>query len=106
MRDLMLSDLVSAARVLRAAPGRDRNALCQRLITQAHYADVFYKKLGYPHPRWGNGALGAAARGHATPRGHDLSDPEFCDCLSVVLAGISAFRKGDWSAQQRDISRV
>ncbi|WP_298836370.1 hypothetical protein [uncultured Roseobacter sp.] len=92
MRAFLLSDLVSTARVLHAVPETERRPLLNRLITQSHYADVFFRKLGYPHPRWGNGALGSAARGYPAGRRCDLTDPEFCDCLLVVLEGIRAFR--------------
>ena len=92
MRAFVLSDLVSTARVLRAVPPDDRADLLGRLVTQAHYADVFFKKLGYAHPRWGNGALGSAARLHPARGPGDLTDPEFCECLVIVLDGIRRFR--------------
>lgn len=85
MRRLRLNDLLTCARALLLHNRSKRQAFCDRIVTEARYADRFTRKLGYAHPRWGNGALDAAARQHPLAAMTGLSDPEFRHCLQVIL---------------------
>ena len=91
MREVHLSDLVAAARVLLAVPARDR--VCAQLLIEAHCADKFVKRLGRPHSEWGNGTLMAAARARLMTPERSFSDAEYTDCFMKSLRGLEQHRR-------------
>ncbi|QFT59662.1 hypothetical protein FIU94_12580 [Sulfitobacter sp. THAF37] len=88
MRAVLLSDLLAAARALRAAPCDRRAVLCARLLREADWADRYVGRLGRLHPLWGNGTLKAAAEARGRGQAAGLDDPEFRLCLQMVLAAL------------------
>lgn len=88
MRAVLLSDVVAAARALRAAPAPRRADLCARLFREADWADRHTRRLGRIHPLWGNGTLlGAAQARRLAPVG-TFNDLEYCACFQMVIAGV------------------
>lgn len=88
MRSLLHGDVSSAARALYAAePGR-RAMLCRCMIGEAEAADRYRARQGRLHPRWGNGSLMAAARGHPLADEPGFDDPEYCRCFMLVLEAL------------------
>jgi len=93
MRRILYTDLSALARALMAAEVERREGLASHIITCAAYADKFTRRLRRPHPRWGDGTLGAAARsfGLAPVRGFD--DLEYCTCFGLALAALGRRRR-------------
>lgn len=85
MRALLASDVSTAARVLYLYPDAMREAVCQRLIRNADWADRYTRRLGRAHPLWGNGTLLAAARAHAVAAEPTFDDVAYCSCFEIVL---------------------
>ncbi|MFD1912126.1 hypothetical protein [Halodurantibacterium flavum] len=92
MRTVLIGDAVAAARALLPLPRASRPAMMARLIDEAHQADCCRKRLGRWHPRFGNGTLMDAASRYPQPREPFLDDPDYLDCLLVVLAALLARR--------------
>ena len=91
MRQVGLSDLDMAARVLLTRPRGDWRAVVAGLIEQAHTADIWRKRTGRAHPNGGTGSLYAQAA--LWPRGaSSVCDPPYCAALSAVLDGLAAWR--------------
>lgn len=91
MRHPGLDDLVAAARVLSGHPPAARAALADRLLAEAHAADQYRKRLGRPHPDWGNGSLMGRALKSAI--GRPLPTRASFQALAVMAAALSRFRR-------------
>ena len=89
MRSLGLIDLLTAARALSAVPRYRWSTLARAMVAEAHEADARRLKSGQGHPKFGNGTLEGAARGHALSEGADLSSPGFREALLAVLLSIN-----------------
>lgn len=61
MRAVLWSDRRAVLRVACAAPPENRRQICQRIFWAADLADRYTRRLGRPHPIWGNGTVLAAA---------------------------------------------
>lgn len=85
MRELRQSDVCCAARALIAVPASARAALCERLFRHAHAADKFTRRLGKPHPKWGNGSLQAAARAYPLQPEPTFGDRDFARAFVMIL---------------------
>lgn len=88
MRQVGLTDIYHAARVLQAVPQAERKDRCAQLLWQAQVADKCVKRLRKLHPLWGDGSLRAAAlaqdsRGAAAPL-----TPELRACMALVLLAL------------------
>ncbi|MFC2967851.1 DUF7742 family protein [Acidimangrovimonas pyrenivorans] len=92
MRQVLPGDLVAAALVLRALPEAERDGALRRLLEEADLADRYRKRLGRPHPDYGNGSLMAAALRHRPGGEPFLSDPAYLDALGRVIAALRARR--------------
>lgn len=92
MRTVSYSDLTVAARALLSVPPSERPKLCSRILCEADWADRYVRKLGRRHPAWGNGTVVAAANSRALAPERSVSDPEYRDCLMIVLQGLSECR--------------
>lgn len=88
----MLADLAATAQLLARWPEADRPAQLDRLLSQTHAADCFSRRLGRPHPQWGNGSL--LARALAEPTSPLPEDHHYWASLSLVAAAIAARRRG------------
>ncbi len=88
MRQILLGDVTAAARALVTAPPGDRARLIRLWLDQAHMAHAFHKRIGRPHPLWGNGSLMARALA-AGPRAEPLpSDPDYLSALRLVIEAL------------------
>ncbi len=90
MRPILHSDVTAAARALMAVPASERKGLCLRLLKEADWADRFTRRLGKPHPFWGNGTLLAAARQHPLKPELTFDDRDYCSAFEMVLAQLLA----------------
>lgn len=88
MRQVLLGDIVSVARVLLAQPRGDWQTCLQTLVGQAHCAHHVSKRLKRPHERWGNGSLSSAALGWPQCREPFCSDPRYLEALLVIAQSL------------------
>ncbi len=88
MRAVLLSDVRTAARALRAVPAPQRAALCARLFLEADWADRHTRRLGRVHPLWGNGTLLAAAGARRLAPPGRFDDAEDCACFQMVVTAL------------------
>lgn len=63
MRTVLSQDILALAGVLMAQPASRRAALADLLIWRAHVAHKIARRLGRPHPDWGNGTLSGVTAG-------------------------------------------
>ncbi|MCE6950327.1 MULTISPECIES: hypothetical protein [Rhodobacterales] len=89
MRTVLLADLLDVAGVLALLPASERPALLARLIDMAHCAHKVSRRLGHPHPLWGNGGLGSAASGLPRMREPVGPDPDHLEALALVALEIA-----------------
>lgn len=61
MRQVLIGDLMAAARVIVPLPAQDRRPVLRRLLAETHAAHLYAKRFGRPHRLWGNGSLMARA---------------------------------------------
>ena len=94
MRPILHGDVVSAARVLLKTPGDARGACLSRMMDEARWADAYRKRTGRAHPCWGDGSLMAAALRRNPAAEPEIEDPEYCQCLVLVLEGLLSRRSG------------
>ena len=89
MRRVLYSDVTAAARAVLSVPPGIRLQACVRMLDQAHCADCYTRRLGRPHPIWGNGTLLGAARAGdmADEPGFDCDD--YCRCIALVVQHIT-----------------
>lgn len=95
MRPVLHGDVVAAACALLARPDAERPVLMQRMLSEAAIADLYRKRLGRPHPIWGNGSLMAAARRRVRAAEPFLDDRDYCACLAMVFEALI-----DWRAER------
>jgi hypothetical protein len=88
VRQVLHGDVVAAARVLCVVPEAARPALLERLLDEAHWADLYRKRTGRAHPVWGDGTLMTAALRRDPPPEPTLSDRRYCGCLVQVLHAV------------------
>jgi len=91
MRAVGLSDLDAAARALLAVPKDRWSVTAERLIQEAHIADLWRKRFGTAHPNGGTGSLYAqAALGQAVSSSQ--CSAQYCSALGVVLCALTRWR--------------
>ena len=90
MRPVMHSDVTAAAWVLLAQPSARWAAQCARLLREADWADRFTRRLGKPHPYWGNGTLLGAAMRHQRAAEPTFDDRRYCSAFEMVLSQLAA----------------
>ena len=96
MRPVLHSDVIAAARAVLAAPVALRASTCARLIQEADWADRFTRRLGKPHPLWGNGTLFAAAQRYKRASEPTFDDPAYCSAFEIVMSLLAREkRRGD-----------
>lgn len=86
MRQILLGDIVSVARVALARPRSDRDQAIVTLLDQAHIAHKVIKRTGRAHRRWGNGSLMAACANWPKVPEPFAGDPEYLEVLRRTLA--------------------
>ncbi|MFT5626597.1 MAG: hypothetical protein ACI9PY_001275 [Ascidiaceihabitans sp.] len=95
MRPVLHSDLTAAARVLLLEPEIKRSEIVSKMMQEAQYADRYTRRLGKPHPQWGNGTLAAAAQKYVMADEPSMDSSEYCKCLTLVLGSLVARRTVD-----------
>ncbi|SOC07716.1 DUF7742 family protein [Rhodobacter maris] len=92
MRPILIDDLLAAAEAALALAPEARAETLVRWLDEAHAADLYRKRLGRVHPRWGLGSLGARAR--CEPRCRPLRpDGARLAALGLVLASVTLWRR-------------
>ncbi|TKD22320.1 hypothetical protein FBT96_06985 [Rhodobacter capsulatus] len=101
MRPILIDDLLIAARALTVVAAPERPARLAQWLREAHWADLYRKRLARAHPRWGNGSLMARALREPARRGLRPDRAEIDD-LAEVIAAVRLWRaRGLSSAGQR-----
>ena len=96
MRPVLHSDVIAAARAVLAAPEALRANICARLLQEADWADRFTRRLGKPHPLWGNGTLLTAAQRYRQVAEPTFDDPAYCSAFEIVVSQLAGQkRRGD-----------
>jgi len=101
MRPVLHGDVVSAARLVYTIPAGERTAALSKLLARAEAADLYRRKHGRAHPRWGDGSLMAVAQRRELPNEPTLRDSDYCRCLSTVFLALAA-----WSERMSDPGRA
>ncbi|MCF2903549.1 hypothetical protein L0666_00980 [Octadecabacter sp. CECT 8868] len=91
MRQVGLTDLDLAARVLLAAPPEAWPDLASTLVEDAHVADLWRKRYATAHPNGGTGSLYAQAALYPRSRIGGCSKP-YCMAMAAVLEALQAWR--------------
>ena len=102
MRPPSHSDLLAAARVLRARPGEMRGWVLSRIIDEAEGAHAWVRREGAAHPVWGDGTLAASAFRRGVPPQFDLGDGEYCRCIARVALAFANPRCNSDSVEPSD----
>ena len=99
MRPILLDDLALAARAVRWLAPPVRHAQLLRWLDQAHWADLYRKRLRKVHPAWGNGSLaGRVLREPLAPRIWP-NDAEIA-ALGTVIAAVREWRQRGFNPTQ------
>lgn len=98
MRPILIDDLLLAARAAGLHPPEMRAGRLAQWLGEAHGADLYRKRLGRMHPRWGNGSL--MARAMAEPLARPLRpDGEEIEVLAQVIAAVLHWRRRNGSGR-------
>lgn len=92
MRPIAPSDISVAARMLLVLPQDQRGRAISTLIAQAEAADRYQKRMGHPHPVWGNGSLEGAARGHTISPPQSYAETDYLTVMARVLTALVEHR--------------
>jgi hypothetical protein len=88
MRDVVLGDVIAAARALRSVRPGLRRFVLTRMCREAASARRHYVLTRRSHRRWGDGSLMTAALRRRPVPEPPLSDPEYRACLILVLQAL------------------
>lgn len=92
MRRCLIGDILAAASVLPAADLLQMQISGARLIAEADAAHRYAKRLGRPHPAWGNGSLMARAMAEPLVHTANFSCPAFLRAFNAIGAALIQFR--------------
>jgi hypothetical protein len=87
MRQVLIGDVVAAARLLCELPRSDWVEAITNVLNRAHIAHKVMKRTGMQHRAWGNGSMLAAVDRPAQPEPF-LSDPKYLAALHHVFGQI------------------
>ena len=94
MRTITHGDVTAVARAIHALPTEAQRHIVLRFLERAHAADLFRKRLGRPHPFWGNGSLMAAVLSDGCIRPEPfLSDTPYLEALALVIDTVLDWRR-------------
>ena len=86
MRPVLIGDVIAVARVIVVLPEEQWSRRVDQLLWRAKVADLYRKRLGKPHPTWGNGGpMAATGAEPKAPTEPFLSDLRWLRALSCVL---------------------
>ena len=88
MRPILLIDLDMAARMLQATAPAQRARRAQQLCLQAHAADKYRKRFGFPHATFGDGSLYSCAALAKGGHGPQAITADYLGCLAHVVAAL------------------
>ena len=88
MRPVLHGDVSAAACALLALAPCCRPRALAAMLAEADAADLFRKRTGRAHPRWGNGSLMAAALGHKRAPEPFLDQPDYAACMALVFEAL------------------
>ncbi len=107
MRRLCHDDVVALARYLHALPRALRAEVCNRAFDQDHAADLYRKRFGRMHLRFGDGSVAGwvGRQSPLTRREPWLSEPSYAATITLVLARFAARDQPDAQDTQRKVVR-
>jgi len=89
MRTITHGDVTAAARAVGPLPPGRRAGVLRCLLEAAHAADIYRKRHGRAHPRWGNGTLMAAVQPLVPARDEPFAGERAqLECLAQVIEAI------------------
>ncbi|GGG64206.1 hypothetical protein GCM10011415_08420 [Salipiger pallidus] len=88
MRPVLPGDVSAAACALLLERSGQRWQVARKMVCEADAADRYRRRIGRTHPQWGNGTLRSAALARGTGPERRLDDPEYIDCLILVLEAL------------------
>ena len=94
MRQILMGDLITLARVAYAHPRAERKSSIHAVLDQAHAADKLTKRTGRPHRVWGNGSLMAAAAPWPKAAEPFAGDLDYLDVFRETLAQVILWKRG------------
>jgi hypothetical protein len=92
MRQILIGDVLAAAEALSQVQHEDRANTITRLIEEAHAAHSYHKRLGRPHPCWGNGSLMARVMATCRRESQSFNDSGALHLLSEVSSAIAVWK--------------
>jgi hypothetical protein len=93
MRQVLLGDVVAAARSALELPPREQPAAISGMMYRAHCADKVMKRRRRLHAQLGNGSLMAAAMPRPMAAEPFLSDCDYLDAIRLVLSVLAAWKQ-------------
>jgi hypothetical protein len=104
MRQIMIGDIIAVARSVLGQQSADRAGTVQALLDHAHIADKVMKRLGRPHPLWGNGSLLAACAAHPKPPEPFAGDLAYLEAMRDTIAQVMCWKRaaGELHSRHRD----
>lgn len=94
MRQILIGDIIAAARTLLELPGEKREEHLREMLYHARIADKVRKRTGKPHRDWGNGSLMAAAFPRPSCPEPVLSNRDYLMALRLVTDVLLQERDG------------
>lgn len=88
-----MADITTAARALVPVKPDERLRVAQAFITGADAARRYQDRLGRGHPSWGNGTLASMAKTRPLAQEPCPDDPEFLECLMVMLGALRDWKR-------------
>lgn len=101
MRQVLMGDVIAAARSLLEVPPSERRAAISKMLYHAHIADKVMKRTGSPHRKWGNDSLMAAAFPKPKQGEPFLSNLDYLYAMRLILEQLIAWKQ----ARQPSIRR-
>ena len=92
MRRVLVGDVLALAAALAEDEGR-----ATRALAEAHAAHRYMRRMGRPHPRWGNGSLMARLGPEGGRLGHGYG-PAALSALAGAATALAAWKARPWLA--------
>ena len=95
MRAVLHQDIVALATCLLSHPSVQREKFAAVKVAKAHKADLFRKRKGQVHHRFGDGTLASCCSRENALSERRLDDPDYADCMIKAIEAVVAFRRSE-----------
>lgn len=93
MRAVLHQDIVALATCLLSHPSKHREKCAALKVAKAHKADLFRKRVGQVHHRFGDGTLASCCSRENALSERRLDDPDYAECMIKAIEAVVAFRR-------------